>query len=292
MKRILFIVNPISGGKSKQPVLDAVEKCLDRSRYTYRVAFTQFPAHGVELAREADEDIVVAIGGDGTVSEVARGLIGTGKVFGIIPCGSGDGLALHLGIGRNHRRAVDVLNGGFVKNMDYALVDGEPFFCTVGVGFDALVAHKFAKSSTRGLATYITTALRTWMNFVPESYTITVDDKSLTCPAAMITVGNVNQWGNQARITSLASVADGLLDVAVVHPFHSIEIPLLAVKLLDGRAHTSSRVTMLRGRKVVLERGSWGPAHCDGDPVEKGSRITLEIVPSALPVIVPEGRNI
>ncbi len=292
MKKILFIVNPVSGGKSKKPYLEAIDRFLDKEVYSYRTAFTEYSGHASELARDCEEDTVVAVGGDGTVSEVARGLIGTGKTFGIIPCGSGDGLALHLGIGRNPRKAIEVLNSQCVRMMDYGKVDGKPFFCTVGVGFDAIVAERFAGSSSRGLATYITTALRTWMGFKPDTYSVTVDGEVHTCPASMITVGNVNQWGNQARITSLASVTDGMLDVAIVHPFHTVEIPVLAVKLLCGRAHTSSRVTMLRGKRIMIERSCDGPAHCDGDPSVMGRRIVLETVPAALPVLVPKIRNI
>ena len=292
MKKVLFIVNPVSGGKSKKPYLEAIGRFLDKGAYSSRIAFTEYSGHASELAHGCEEDIVVAVGGDGTVSEVARGLIGTGKTFGIIPCGSGDGLALHLGIGRNPRKAIEVLNSQCVRMIDYGQVDGKPFFCTVGVGFDAIVAERFAGSSSRGLATYITTALRTWMGFTPDTYSVTVDGEVHTCPASMITVGNVNQWGNQARITSLASVADGMLDVAIVQPFHTVEIPGLAIKLLGGKAHTSSRVTMLRGKRIIIERSSDGPAHCDGDPSVMGRRIVLETVPAALPVLVPENRNI
>lgn len=292
MEKVLFIVNPVSGGKSKKSCLKAIERNLDRGKYSYRIAMTEYAGHAVELARDSEERIVVAVGGDGTVSEVARGLTGTGKIFGIIPCGSGDGLALHLGISRNHRRAVEVLNSGVIREMDHGLVDGEPFFCTVGVGFDAIVAQRFADSSSRGLVTYITKALGTWMSFVPDTYKVTVDGETLECQAAMITVGNAGQWGNQARITSLASVADGLLDVAIVHPFRTVEIPVLAVKLLTGKAHTSSRVTMLKGKNIVIERSSAGPAHRDGDPTVMGDRISFETVPSSLPVMVPEGCKI
>lgn len=292
MEKVLFIVNPVSGGKSKKPYLEAIDRYLDKGRYSYRIAMTEYPGHAAELARESEETLVVAVGGDGTVSEVARGLIGTGKTFGIVPCGSGDGLALHLGIGRNPRKSLNIINSGFAQMMDYGLVDGTPFFCTSGVGFDAVVADRFAKSSSRGLMTYITTALKTWIGFKPETYKVTVDGKTRDYPAAMLTVGNSNQWGNQARITSLASVTDGLLDVAIVSPFRSVEIPVLALRLLTGKAHTSSRVTNLRGKSVIIERDSEGAAHRDGDPCRMGRRISLESVPSALKVIVPEGRRI
>ena len=184
-------------------------------------------------------------------------------------------------------KALDVLSDGAVTDIDYALVDGQPFFCTVGVGLDAIVAQKFAASSKRGLETYIGEAWSTWHHFRPETYRIRVDGQEQVFPAVFVTIGNVNQWGNEARITSLASVTDGLLDVAVVHPFHTLEIPLLATRLMDGHAHRSHRVTMLRGHRVTILRGAAGPAHVDGDPCEMGKEITAEIVPGGLRAVVP-----
>ena len=216
----------------------------------------------------------------------------TEKALGILPCGSGDGLALHLGISRNPRKALATLQDGVCQTMDCGEVDGRPFFCTTGVGLDAQVAWEFATAGKRGLWTYISLAWKIWQHFKPETYTLEIDGQTYRFPAVFVTVGNANQWGNQARITSLASVQDGLLEVTVVLPFHTWEIPVLATKLLDGRAHTSRRTRMFRGRQVVIHREKEGPAHYDGDPCRKGTEIHVNIVPSALHVMVPENRNI
>ena len=287
MRKILFIVNPISGGKKKDGSLGPIRQRMDEGRLEGEIRLTTGPGDAEKWAREADVDVVAAVGGDGTVSEVGRGLIGSRKALGIIPCGSGDGLALHLGISRTVSKALDVLSDGVVTAIDYAEVDGQPFFCTIGVGLDALVAQKFAASPRRGVETYIEEAWRTWHHFRPETYRIRVDGQEQVFPAVFVTVGNVNQWGNEARITSLASVTDGLLDVAVVHPFHTVEIPLLATQLMDGHAHRSHRVTMLRGRRVSIIREAAGPAHVDGDPVDMGAEINAEIVPGGLRAVVP-----
>ena len=238
MKKILFIANPLSGGKDKKTILKDIDAAIDRQRFAPSFVYTERPGHATLLAREADADIVVAVGGDGTVSEVAQGLVGTDKVLGIIPCGSGDGLAFHLGLSRNPLKALRTIQDGITETMDYGKVDGRPFFCTSGVGLDAEVAWEFASAGKRGLWTYISLAWKIWQHFKPETYTIDVDGRTLSVPAVFVTVGNANQWGNQARITSLASVRDGLLDVTVVAPFHTCEIPVLATKLLDGRAHS------------------------------------------------------
>ena len=287
--RYLFIVNPISGGRSKEAIVGLLAQRLEPG--SFEVVRTAYAGQAIQLAREAEADVVVAVGGDGTVSEVAEGLAGTGKALGIIPCGSGDGLALHLGISRRPRKAIRALLEGDSMEMDYGLIDGKPFFCTAGIGLDAEVAWQFASSGKRGLWTYISLAWKIWQNFRPDTYTIDVDGVTLTVPAVIVTVGNANQWGNQARITSQASVRDGLLDVAVVAPFRTIEIPVLATKLLDGRAHTSRRVRMLRGRDIVISRPAEGPAHYDGDPCRKGTALHFQVVPHALKVIVPKGKT-
>lgn len=292
MKKILFIANPLSGGKDKKTILKDIDAAIDRQRFAPSFVYTERPGHATSLARNADADIVVAVGGDGTVSEVAQGLVGTDKVLGIIPCGSGDGLAFHLGLSRNPLKALRTIQDGTSETMDYGMVDGRPFFCTSGVGLDAEVAWEFASAGKRGLWTYISLAWKIWQHFKPETYKIDVDGRTLSVPAVFVTVGNANQWGNQARITSLASVQDGLLDVTVVAPFHTWEIPVLATKLLDGRAHTSRRVTLLRGKRVSVVREKEGPAHYDGDPCMKGKEIHYEIVPAALHVRVPAGRKI
>ena len=279
--KVLFVVNPLSGGKDKKKTVEQIRRGCS---FPLEVVFTQSPGHATDIAREADADIVVAVGGDGTVSEVARGLVGTEKALGIIPCGSGDGLARHLGISHNPRKAIETINSATISPIDYATLDGRPFFCTVGVGFDAQVAWKFSSAGVRGLRTYISESWKTWKGFEPDIYEIRVDDQRWKGPAAMVTVGNVNQWGNQARITSLASVRDGLLDVTVVKPFHTVEVPVLAAKLLDGRAHTS--------RRVEIRRSSEGPAHIDGEPLLMGDTLIADIVPSGLRTVVLSGKKI
>ena len=288
MKRITFIVNPVSGGKDKKKVLAAIDRYLDRSAFTYEVLETGKAGDATAWARESGADVVVAVGGDGTVSEVAAGLLGTGKALGIIPCGSGDGLALHLGISRDPVKAVRALNTGCIARIDAARLDGRPFFCTAGVGLDADVAWDFARSPRRGLGTYISTAWGLWKHGDrARQYVVETDGGIWSGPAVIITVGNANQWGNEARIVPKASLRDGLLDVTVVEPFATWEIPWLAAQLMTGKADKSRRVRSFRSTRVRISRDLPGPAHCDGDPFEAGVDLDLEIVPGALDVVVP-----
>lgn len=279
----------MSGAKDKRALMKVLGQQL---RHKFEVSYTERPGHATEIARSSDADIVVAVGGDGTVNEVARGLIGTEKALGIVPCGSGNGLAYHLGIGRKKDCILKTLNDGIITYMDCGMLDGKPFFCTAGVGLDADVAWRFASSTGRGLRNYIRIAIRLWRHFHPQTYTVNVDGNVITTPAVFITVGNANQWGNMARIADQASVEDGLLNVVIVKPFHTYEIPVLAAKLMDGRAHTSRRVQNLEGRRITIDRQAPGPIHFDGDPSRAGTHIEMEVVPHALRVLVPKNRDI
>lgn len=291
MEKLVFIVNPISGGKDKQKVLKVLEQGIDPGRFDWSVRMTEYAGHGREIARDCVADIVVAVGGDGTVSEVAQGVAGTRKTLGIIPCGSGDGLALHLGISRRPRKAVRQLNRSERSVMDYGTVEGRPFFCTTGVGMDAEVAWAFAKAGSRGLKTYVSKTLSVWRTFRPGHYRLEIDGAVHELDATFITVANVNQWGNNAVIAPDASVTDGLFDITVLRPFRIWDIPGLALRLFTRRFTRSRKVDTFRGRRVVLHRESSAPAHFDGDPIEMGTDIHIDIHSAAVRVLVPEGRS-
>ena len=163
---MLFIVNPISGkGRKARIISHLKEKGL-------KVVCTEYAGHAEVLARQAAERVIVAVGGDGTVNEVARGIVGTDKVLGIIPCGSGDGLALHLGLSRNYKQALRTILEGNVQKIDSGLINDRPFFSVCGTGFDAVVSERFAKSGKRGMKNYIEIGLKTWKEYAPEKYLI------------------------------------------------------------------------------------------------------------------------
>lgn len=290
MTDVRFVVNPISGGKDKSRVIAAIERCLDPVLYRPEILFTQKAGDATRMAREAASPLVVAVGGDGTVSEVARGLLGSDKTLGVIPCGSGDGLALHLGVSRNPDKAVQVLNEGFRTRMDVARMNGNYFFCTAGLGLDASVSLDFASSESRGLANYITLAWKDWQRHPEDQYTIQTENESWSGPAVFVTVANANQWGNRARIAPMASLQDGLLDVIVVRPFSTMEIPDLATRLMTGRAQTSRRYLHFTASRARITRTRPGAAHCDGDPFEAGTEFELEVLPAALKVMAPRSR--
>ena len=171
-KRITFVVNPISGTHGKEFILRLIEKEMNHSIYDYSIRKTEYAGHASEIAAQAaaeHTDIVVAIGGDGTINEIGRALIHTNTAMGIIPCGSGNGLARHLHIPMEPKGAINVLNAGNVKTIDYGIIDNHPFFCTCGVGFDAFVSLKFADSGQTGLLSYPENTIPKSLTYDPET---------------------------------------------------------------------------------------------------------------------------
>lgn len=282
MNSILYIVNPVSGKKTRKAgIIDYL-----RSRGA-EIIFTEYAGHAEKIARECEHQTVVAVGGDGTVNEVARGLYGTGKTMGIIPCGSGDGLALCLGLSHDVRKAMEVVEKGKTAMLDCAQVDGRPFFSVCGVGFDAEISRRFASSTTRGLGTYIAECVKLWFSYKPEKYRVLIDGTVIETSPMLITVGNSNQWGNGARVTPAADPCDGLLDVAVVDPFHIWEVPYMAWQLLLGDLSRSRHLHYYRGKNIVVERSGAGAAHFDGDYFEGSRRVEVGLMGEKLKVIVP-----
>ena len=278
---MLFIVNPISGKKRKAAIIAYLEKM------GCKVVCTKYAGEAEKIAREATESVIVAVGGDGTVNEVARGIVGTDKVLGIIPCGSGDGLALHLGISRYYKQAVKTIMNGKKIKIDSGLINGRPFFSVCGTGFDAIVSERFAKSGKRGIMNYIEIGLKTWMEYKPQKHIVEIDGQSFEMDASLITVGNSSQWGNNAKITPRADIEDGYLDMTAVDRVSVLEMPALALELMTGTLNWNNKVHCYRGREIKIFRPTPGPAHADGDWFSAGNDLEIRILPQSLNVIVP-----
>ena len=278
---ILFIVNPLSGHGNKTRVVSRLKK------KDCRVVYTEYAGHAEQLARDSEEDIVVAVGGDGTVNEVARGLIDTGKKLGIIPRGSGDGLALHLGLSHDINKSIATIEEGKTEYLDAATINGRHFFSVCGVGLDAIISERFAKSGRRGLASYIEQSIHSWKGNKAERYELEIDGEKIVHEAVMVTVGNSNQWGNGAKVTPLADSSDGILDITVVEDFKDIEIPMLAYRLMTGTVNLAQNIHCYKGKNITITRENPGPAHADGDWFGAGKILDIKIIEHALKVIVP-----
>ena len=295
MQRILFIINPISGTSRKGKVVNAIKRRIDPQRFAVEIRYTEYAGHAVEIAREAAEtgfDIVVAVGGDGTINEVARSLVHTQTALAIVPSGSGNGLARHLLIPMDIEKALDIINANVVTDLDYGLINDKPFFCTCGVGFDAFISLKFAEANTRGLKTYLEKTLTDGLSYKPETYRIYIGGESegemQEVDAFLIACANASQYGNNAYIAPDASMKDGLMDVIVLEPFSILEAPIVAMQLFQRALPHNSHVKTFRTNRLLIERTTAGPAHCDGDPYETTARIKVELVPAGLRAIINE----
>jgi YegS/Rv2252/BmrU family lipid kinase len=295
--RAVFITNARSGRQRRAGALHAA---IEAVAAKHDVDYSIEPSASLDAldalvdgAIVRGVDIIVAVGGDGTVHEIAKRLIGRDVAIGIVPTGSGNGLARHLGIPVDPTAAVALLASGKVVTIDTAEVNGRPFFGVAGVGFDAVVAHRFASSKTRGLFTYVIEALRAFFAFSPELYRITVDGEDLETKAFLVVVANSKQWGNEARIAPLASVCDGLLDVSIVTAIpHLGSLPGMLRRLFAGTLQESAQLKLLRGAVVTIERTDEGPAHFDGEAVMLPARLVFSVKPLSLRVLVPGDREI
>ncbi len=286
---IWFIVNPISGTTDKKHILDLIPEYLTRERFTYEIKFTSHRGHAAEYAEEAISEgvnVVVAVGGDGTVNEVARSLIHTQTALGIVPCGSGNGLARHLYIPTYPEGALQVLAECHVESLDYGCINDTPFFCTCGVGFDAIVSSKFAQSGRRGLLTYIENTLREGLNYKPDTYEIEIDGEKQTFKAFLIACANASQYGNNVYIAPHASMSDGLMDVTIMEPFNVLEAPQIAIQLFNKTITQNSHIKSFRCSHLKIHRSTAGVIHYDGDPQMEGPDIDVKLIPHDIRVVV------
>ena len=293
-RKIVFVFNPISGNRRLIPVLPIIERFINRDLYDFSIITTKHKGHATEIAQEYSAkkyDAVIAVGGDGTVNEIGRGLIGTNTALGIIPCGSGNGLARHLGIPMDPYKAVKWLDKSIFTDIDYGTINGNPFFCTCGVGFDAKVSDTFSKSGTRGVLTYMESILKEIATYKDKLYKLNFDDSSETFECFIVTCANADQWGNNAYIAPTASLQDGLMDVVVIHPFTPLDAPLLAFQLFNRQLDRNEKVTIRKCQRLTITREEDGPAHFDGDPIMLGKEIHIEMVPHGLKVLIPDKRR-
>lgn len=288
-KKAVFIINLISGTSDKAAIPGLIDQYLDKTQFEYEIAVTQYAGHASEIAAKAKDDgvdVVVAIGGDGTVNEVARAIVHSSTALGIIPCGSGNGLARHLLLPLNVRKAIEVINRCEIRQLDYGIINDYPFFCTCGMGFDAFVSMKFAEAGKRGPITYVENVLREGLKYEPETYTIEDESGTLQYKAFLISCANASQYGNNAYIAPQASMSDGLMDVIIMEPFDVFEAPQISIEMFSKTLDKNSKIKTFRTRHLHIRRDKPGVIHYDGDPVMTGADIDVELKPKGINIIV------
>ncbi len=282
--KALFVVNRRSGVRRRDDINSIIDKSCAWEREI--VPCERREDLDATIARAAREhfDVVYAVGGDGTVHEVAKRLIGTELALGIVPTGSGNGFARHIGLPMNLRRSLRACAKQRIVSIDTATVNGAPFIGTMGIGFDAWIAHEFASRNVRGLRTYIRVGAGRFFSCPAEQYELQIDGEQIKRRALLIAVANTSQYGNNARIAPLASLQDGLLDVVIVERRTIGAVP----RLFTGTLHRARGVTMRRGRHIEIKRTSAGPAQLDGEPVLLPQSLTIDVVPHSLRILLPD----
>lgn len=284
-KRVVFIINLISGTSSKAEIPALIDSTIDKDKFDYELVVTQYAGHASEIATKAKDDgvdIVVAVGGDGTVNEVARAIVHSRTALGIIPCGSGNGLARHLQIPVNIEKSLHIINDGHIESFDYCTVNDRPFFCTCGMGFDAQVAERFSQEGTRGPLTYLKSAFMEYVKFHHETYRIEINGSTMFEKAFVIACANASQYGNNAYIAPKASMRDGLIDVVVIHPFLPIVAPIVGLKLFTRDFDKDINISTYTTPRLKIFRESPGVMHLDGEPVNMPAELTIACHPQGI----------
>lgn len=289
MKNIAFIINSIAGTQNKRKLPKMIDKLLDKEQWLPNIVFTEYAGHAEELASQFARmgfDAVVAVGGDGTINEVARGIRDTNTALGIVPMGSGNGFARHVGIPLRAGNAIEMLNRSEPISVDYGMANDRLFISTCGVGFDALIAYDFAIADRRGLRTYLEKIIKDAWSYQSQTYNIVGDGLDITHKAFLITFANSSQWGYEAAIAPKASIQDGKMDICIMSSHALLAAPELAVRLFSKSMDKSMFMDTVQAKDIMLYREEATPFHIDGDPVDMPKDIHIRIVADGIKLLV------
>jgi diacylglycerol kinase (ATP) len=286
----LFILNPNSGtstGKRTDYITSRIQSVAEKNGSEAQILFTEGRAHATQLVKEHIHEKewagIVAVGGDGTINEIAQPLVGTQTPVGIIPLGSGNGLARHLGLPISLEKSLNRLFTGEVITIDTATLNDIPFFCTAGMGFDAYVGYLFSQQKVRGLASYVNVSFRSYWRYKPQSFKL----NGVKTNAFSVSFANAGQFGNNAWVAPQASLQDGKLDICTIKPFPKWYGTSLAYQLFTKQMKASTFIDYQSATSAVIETDVPPMIHYDGEPLQLNTtRIEVNINPESLRVIV------
>ncbi len=289
--KVFFIVNKYSGTGFQDALEGRIIDTCARFNIEGTIEYTQHKGHAAELARQAVADgfrRVFAIGGDGTVNEVAQGLVHTSAAMGILPKGSGNGLARHLHIPLKTQQALELLDKHRIIKMDTMVINDHISVNVSGIGFDGHVAGKFGKDGKRGLIGYGKLVIREFLRFKEFPVEMSLDGKLLKRKSFILALANSSQFGNNAKISPFASVCDELIDVCFIKKVPVSQAVGFAQKMFTGKMNKSSFVETLQGKSINIQFNTPMPYHIDGESMEPATNFNVTISPASLKVIVPD----
>lgn len=288
---ILFIINPTSGRGPQADIPGMVNRFLDQEKYRVQIAFTQYAGHATELARAAADAgyaVVVAVGGDGTVNEAASALVHTDTALAILPKGSGNGLARHLRVPLSLPKAVSLLNTGIRSRIDSGTINGRPFFCTAGIGFDAYISSLFSTNKRRGLRTYVELVLKKLFAYKPQPGRIQMAGNDFYADCFVLAFANAAQYGNNAYIAPMANIRDGLLDMCLIRKITVPKAIQLAYGMFTNQMIGTSGAQYFRSAAAEVHFEKPMKFHADGEYLGEATDFNVQLYPLSLHVIVPE----
>jgi YegS/Rv2252/BmrU family lipid kinase len=286
--RYLFILNPVAGVGERRDFLQMIAVACEEKKVEYKILFTRSPGDAKKIIRKKFDkfDVFVAVGGDGTMNEVASALAGTTGIMGLIPAGSGNALGRELGLSMKPVMAVHQLLNGHVTQIDTGMINGRRFMNVCGVGFDNHIAREFAKSTSRGPVPYFLAVWKEFFGYKPETYEVEIDGISTKFTAFVLTVANASQYGNKAFIAPKANISDGSLDICMLKPFGFFGALGLGFRLFNKSIDHSRHYIGSKAKKVLIKGNSLN-FHVDGEPVKNQDPLEISIDPLSLNIVVP-----
>ena len=286
--KIRFIINPISGTGKQKGIENYIAKHLDN----YEIFYTKKAGDACQLSKEAvvdNIDAVIAVGGDGTINECLTGLVDTNTALGVIPCGSGNGFAYHIGMKRKIEQAIIQLKDTKIETIDSCTANGAPFVNVSGIGFDAHIANLFAALKVRGLINYMQVIFKE-LSYKPQEYTIKYKGIERKVTAYMISCFNASQYGNNAIISPMSDIKDGLIDFVIVNSFPRWKIPVFLLKVATGKAHLSKYVEIIKCKQMQISAKNT-LLHLDGEPYKTNNPVEINLFPKSLKILMPNGEK-
>lgn len=288
MEKTLFIINPISGGKNNKKLSEFIKKISKQNKVEAKIFYTDFQGHAYQIAQDnlLNYNKIIAVGGDGTINEISKALINTNVILGIIPTGSGNGLARTLKIPMNYKKAVKRIIEGEIIKIDSGIINDHHFINVAGIGFDAEIAHMFEKSEQRGLKTYIWNVIKKFIHYKTSKILIKTNGEEIKSSPFLLSIANSTQWGNNAHISPGSDLTDGFFEICILNKFPLIYSPILALKLFLKTIHKSKYMKIIKADSATVNLENQCKGHVDGEPVFFDKTLTINVLKNSINVVV------